>query len=111
MVVQPKLLLRIPTPSLLCNQYNTRDISHRGAVVVHSVECLPGYRKVGGSTPGLEIFSFFLHNEVRDGGRGAQRPLFGLLKPNKTGARSAARKSGGCEFKSWAGNFFFLFAH
>ena len=72
----PKLVLRIPAPSLLCILYNTRASSHRGAVVVQLVECPPGDRKVGGSNPGLEFFFFFfLHNEVRDRGQGAQRPF------------------------------------
>jgi len=46
--------------------------------VVQLVECAPGDCKLGGSNPGLEIFFFFfLHNEVRDGGRGGQRPVLG----------------------------------
>ena len=43
---------------------------HTAAVVKWIVQ-MPGIRKIAGSNLGWEIFSFFLHNKVRDGGRGA----------------------------------------
>ena len=45
------------------------------AAVAKWIVHMPGNQKIAGSNLGWEYFFSFLHNKVRDGGRGAQRPF------------------------------------